>query len=465
MPISRNDPCPCGSGRKYKKCHGLGDTATEPPEVKRAASLKQARAASLKQADVELTSRLMEFAKSRFGPDWLHEGLDADGFSTDDPDWEVNMPFLLPWYLHSRPLEEGGTLAEAWRGSQRRPLRTDEQLLLDAYRNSWASVWEVSEAVPGTGSRLEDLLTRDRRFSLDVASSRTLKRFDGLFGFVLDCDGVCFFGGVNGQSLPPHGVELVMKSARRLCGVRTRAVTRTKLQDPELQLDLLDLWNGVADAMMNRPAPVLSNTDGDPMVPTTDDFELVGQHEVVAARLAGIPGVEEPEAMGSDTVFVVTRSGNSVHESLNNTIIGNIRLSSTRLFIETNSTRRADALRSSVDRELAGMIRFRLRKEDNADKMMAELRASPRKAPPPASAMPPEAVAALREYRERYMRDWLDMSIPMFGGLTPREAAKSKKERPRLDALLKQMYQDEERLPAEQRIDLEAVLGTLGRPV
>ncbi|MGH7534043.1 MAG: SEC-C metal-binding domain-containing protein [Gemmatimonadales bacterium] len=22
--MGRNDPCPCGSGRKYKKCHGAG---------------------------------------------------------------------------------------------------------------------------------------------------------------------------------------------------------------------------------------------------------------------------------------------------------------------------------------------------------------------------------------------------------------------------------------------------------
>jgi preprotein translocase subunit SecA len=22
--VGRNDPCPCGSGRKYKKCHGTG---------------------------------------------------------------------------------------------------------------------------------------------------------------------------------------------------------------------------------------------------------------------------------------------------------------------------------------------------------------------------------------------------------------------------------------------------------
>jgi preprotein translocase subunit SecA len=22
--IGRNDPCPCGSGKKYKNCHGVG---------------------------------------------------------------------------------------------------------------------------------------------------------------------------------------------------------------------------------------------------------------------------------------------------------------------------------------------------------------------------------------------------------------------------------------------------------
>jgi len=25
--VGRNDPCPCGSGKKYKKCHGAGDQA------------------------------------------------------------------------------------------------------------------------------------------------------------------------------------------------------------------------------------------------------------------------------------------------------------------------------------------------------------------------------------------------------------------------------------------------------
>jgi preprotein translocase subunit SecA len=23
--VGRNDPCPCGSGKKYKKCHGMNE--------------------------------------------------------------------------------------------------------------------------------------------------------------------------------------------------------------------------------------------------------------------------------------------------------------------------------------------------------------------------------------------------------------------------------------------------------
>jgi len=29
--IGRNDPCPCGSGKKYKKCHGAGGAGTAGP--------------------------------------------------------------------------------------------------------------------------------------------------------------------------------------------------------------------------------------------------------------------------------------------------------------------------------------------------------------------------------------------------------------------------------------------------
>jgi preprotein translocase subunit SecA len=28
--VGRNDPCPCGSGKKYKKCHGQQESSTLP---------------------------------------------------------------------------------------------------------------------------------------------------------------------------------------------------------------------------------------------------------------------------------------------------------------------------------------------------------------------------------------------------------------------------------------------------
>ncbi|MER2236841.1 MAG: SEC-C metal-binding domain-containing protein, partial [Psychrobacillus sp.] len=28
MTVGRNDPCPCGSGKKYKKCHGAKDVVS-----------------------------------------------------------------------------------------------------------------------------------------------------------------------------------------------------------------------------------------------------------------------------------------------------------------------------------------------------------------------------------------------------------------------------------------------------
>ncbi|MEG2597224.1 MAG: SEC-C metal-binding domain-containing protein, partial [Oscillospiraceae bacterium] len=33
--IGRNDPCPCGSGKKYKKCCGLEDGPTSAPDAPR----------------------------------------------------------------------------------------------------------------------------------------------------------------------------------------------------------------------------------------------------------------------------------------------------------------------------------------------------------------------------------------------------------------------------------------------
>ncbi len=42
MKLGRNDPCHCGSGRKYKHCHYEADRAAEAEELRQAAEESQA---------------------------------------------------------------------------------------------------------------------------------------------------------------------------------------------------------------------------------------------------------------------------------------------------------------------------------------------------------------------------------------------------------------------------------------
>jgi hypothetical protein len=57
MKIGRNDPCHCGSGQKYKKCHLVAD------DTARSAELAAAAAAAKAKADAELEAEEKEQAE------------------------------------------------------------------------------------------------------------------------------------------------------------------------------------------------------------------------------------------------------------------------------------------------------------------------------------------------------------------------------------------------------------------
>jgi hypothetical protein len=230
-----------------------------------------------------------------------------------------------------------------------------------------------------------------------------------------------------------------------------------------MQLNLLDLWRQGLHDLLHRPLPTLQNTDGEPFVLTRDDFTLLAPRDQIARQLASLPDVHEAEPEGQDSVFTVTRAGNAKHRSWDNTIIGRMVLAQRRLTVETNSTRRADSLRSAIETQLSGLVRFRLRKEENTAQMLADARAAaPTSPPPPDEAAPPELAAEMRRFKEQHMRDWLGEAIPALDGLTPREAARLPRARPKLELLLKEFEQIEARMPEEQRIDLRWLRETLG---
>jgi hypothetical protein len=53
MKLGRNDPCHCGSGNKYKKCHLPQDEAARSAEFAKEAAARQAEAERLAKEEAE----------------------------------------------------------------------------------------------------------------------------------------------------------------------------------------------------------------------------------------------------------------------------------------------------------------------------------------------------------------------------------------------------------------------------
>jgi hypothetical protein len=53
MKLGRNDPCHCGSGQKYKKCHQAEDDAKKSAELQAQAAARAAAAAAAAEAEGE----------------------------------------------------------------------------------------------------------------------------------------------------------------------------------------------------------------------------------------------------------------------------------------------------------------------------------------------------------------------------------------------------------------------------
>ena len=89
MHPGRNDPCPCGSGNKYKKCCGRAIIAPMDPGV--------SRASAVRALDLTLTERLVRFARIRLGRDWIQYAVDSytGGASVpiDDAELGLAIPF------------------------------------------------------------------------------------------------------------------------------------------------------------------------------------------------------------------------------------------------------------------------------------------------------------------------------------------------------------------------------------
>jgi hypothetical protein len=399
--VGRNDPCPCGSGRKYKACH-----LDSPGEV----GSVDASKALLHKLDAWLSQPNMQ----RIGEEVLREseprapGTGAHVPAAADADKPIE-PILNDIVLFDR-------------GGLRRFLDVRGALLPGAERalgRTWLlsrrSLHEVQAVKPGTSVTLRDL--RSDGGIVEVADR-------AMSGQVQPLDLLCL-------RLLPDGAGGVVASD---------AILVPRLQR-RLVLDLLDSGDGLSILrwiVTPAPLPRLTNTEGEPLQLITAAYRV--PDPAAAAVALGRKLRDEGDGRFVETIV---RHGQEWTR-------GSITLDGDRATIDANSAKRAARLDRTLLRAAPGARLIR-REERGIEEAIEEERAKgPVEGATKGTAQGhadglidvsahPELAQAMDEFIRRSEASWVDESIPALGDLTPRQAAADRAARPELEALLDDM--------------------------
>lgn len=441
----RNDPCQCGSGKKYKKCHlALDESATPGPSLDTGAPPKM-------DPEVLLIVSIWEWGLQH------HPEVAAAASVFDDP--QGSMQLLVPWAVFHA--EVGGKpLVTRFLAREGRSLPTPVRLYLEAEQRAWLSVWEVRAVAPGV-LRLQDLLSGEERTVRELRGSKLLVNRDAILGRVVTHGGVAVLSGSHPRALPPLAAAEVVRRARGRLR-RKSAIPVERLRDDAFTRYLINRWEDEVAALdvMHDVPPVVHTSDGDPIVMTRDVFVIArGKRAAVEAGLARTEGALPPTGdVGLPQFSFVNPDRPPLRRGQAQIIIGIARIEAGHLIVETDSTTRGDALRRRIEATCRRWITFR-------DREQTDLRTALATAPEPAieeADLPPELLAAMREMKAAHYASWVDEPIPALGGRTPLQASRTAAGRAQVELLLRDLENHESRLPPNQQADVGSLRARLG---
>ncbi|HEV2722061.1 MAG TPA: SEC-C domain-containing protein [Thermoanaerobaculia bacterium] len=459
MSVGRNDPCPCGSGRKYKRCHLPLDEAARPVVREEARSL-------LHDLDNRFVGRVIGWSIERFGDE-----ADPDELESAYPEIaEGGFELLLPWAVYHHTVE-GLPLFEWYARENESILSRREREWIEAQRRSWMSVWEVRESVPGKAMLLTDLLTGEQRLVQEASASRSVVARDAILARVVDLGADSLLVGTHRRPLRPRDAAAVVEDLRR----HFRAalpLPPERLRDEAATLAIIGTWHSVIEEIEERLAqpPQLRNTDGHPIRLITDRYLFIeAARDAVEAALTSIRGAGEVVEDDDGTRSIVFhKRGNRVHAHWDNTVVGTAFLSGDgELRLETNSVRRANALRKKVENACSGLLTgYRRSEVDPVETILAargdDSFGDDDDSDERGSGSSAGHDALIREEKLKHYAAWPDRILPALGNKTPRQAARSRRGREDLALLLKDLENHEARQPAETRFDVNILRRELG---
>jgi hypothetical protein len=412
----RNDPCWCGSGKKYKKCHlpddERGVPAAPPPSVS--------------DADAALRPDIIEFIGKTLSQEEIRRASDRY-FGPAIPGDEGELIGLFEWLMHDYVSPKlGRTIVEEYAARNRYRLSSAERTAFANWAVTPMSLYEVVDVRPGEGLTLEDILRGGRYDVHDVTGSRNTARWDILLTRVVKAvSGRDEMSGA-GTRIPASGRERLeqwVRSEHRKTGLswteflrgHAHRIRQRACIDARRSLENLKLVTGDGEAVFSKAYWEVSDSDAAQRV------------------LSGSPRFEE-----DDGGFVWLDERDKTKP------LGSIRMKGTELVLETLSRERLERGKQIIESAAGECLRHA--RDEFKSPQDVSLEDLP-KQPSESGREIPDAVQRqiVTEMLERHYSGWPDEALPALGGQTPREAVRTSEGRARVEQLLKKLENSQER--------------------
>lgn len=453
MKIKRNQPCPCGSGKKYKRC------CLNKQNIVPESDLAYRR---LSKAYEDLEIKLEKFFFKLCGEQGFAAGLEEffcwpeeDQDEYNDSVLEPMQDLYRPWLLYDWEFDEdneeieglfGSSIAQAYLEKFNKRLSSDEKKLIEGISQKPYCFWEIVDVTQGREMMIENIMTGLKMTVIERMMTTQVNPKDIIFTRAVTVDGVGMLVGT-GRTLIPHGVKPALIEIRKDIRGDQLFLTEEDLADWDMELRqyYLDI-----DRHLHTP-PELHNTDGDVLEPHKLIYDI-DYPERVFRKMAALCTVESEENLRAEsqtdennevreTNFPWTKKGNQQMPNWDNTILGEIQISAKRLTVCVNSAKRAKKIRKEIKKRLGKLARLQIDVIEDLDGMMAKRAGNTDESE--MDSMTHDELMQVPEAREALERSilghwdcWLDIPIPALGDETPRNAIKTKDGKEAVEALL-----------------------------
>ena len=446
--IGRNDPCPCGSGKKYKQCCGKPEAPPAPsPDshdgaVERAVAwlAQQHRKAFVAALEMEIDAvSLACFDEDKQATDEAMAGIDRAL-------WDQLQLNLTEWLLAEGEISVKGDyrrVSELLLGPRGPLLTVGQRAWLAQLAERPLRLYDVTDVVPDSGVTLCDALdsTQAPIAVTEREGSRSMRP-----GMQIGARVMAVAGG--------HQLSGAVYPFAMLSGRAVHEDLRAVLAHPSPHAEDNAMMVGhriivgwLAQHLCPAPLPDLVHVaTGEPLVFISDHYE-VRDWAALARALAAQPDVQGSREAGWDRLV---DSDDGLTRSLATLAA---QPGGQRVSLLTKTAGLADSGRVWFEALAGDAVKYLLR--DIADPRATLSRAAGAPAAAartrlPEGIDPQELAQALAGVIKRTYARWADEAIPALSGQTPRQAMQSAAGLERVKGLLRSYEDGEARTAAQQ---------------